>query len=96
MYRIIDKRGTGKTGRLLLLAKEKNGIIVCMSPERLIHQANKYGITGLTFISYSEFINCIKPSAKQPIFIDDIELLMSYIVQRNYESELTGYTISED
>ena len=29
MYRIIDKRGTGKTSRLMLLAKEENAIIAC-------------------------------------------------------------------
>ena len=32
MYKIIDKRGTGKTLRLMLLAKENNGIVVCSSP----------------------------------------------------------------
>ena len=31
MYRIIDERGSGKTGRLFLLAKENNGIIACKS-----------------------------------------------------------------
>jgi hypothetical protein len=32
MYRIIDGRGTGKTSRLMLLAKENNGVIVCANP----------------------------------------------------------------
>ena len=27
MYKIIDGRGTGKTGRLMLLAKENNEIV---------------------------------------------------------------------
>ena len=96
MYRIIDKRGTGKTSRLLLLAKENNGIVVCMSPDKLIRQANKYGITGLTFISYSEFIHRAKEISNEQIFIDDLECLMSYIVKINFSSELIGYTISED
>ena len=96
MYRIIDKRGTGKTSRLLLLAKENNGIVVCMSPDKLIRQANKYGITGLTFISYAEFIHCAKEISNEQIFIDDLECLMSYIVKINFSSELKGYTISED
>ena len=29
MYRIIDGRATGKTSRLMLLAKENDGIVVC-------------------------------------------------------------------
>ena len=32
MYRIIDDRGTGKTGRLMLLAKENNAVIACINP----------------------------------------------------------------
>lgn len=96
MYRIIDKRGTGKTSRLLLLAKENNGIVVCMAPEKLIRQANKYGISGLTFISYSEFIHHMKETSGKPVFIDDLENLMNYIVKINFNSELLGYTLSED
>ena len=96
MYRIIDKRGTGKTSRLLLLAKENDGIVVCLAPDRLIRQANKYGITGLTFISYSEFIHRTKDTGGKPVFIDDLECLMNYIVKINFSSELAGYTISED
>lgn len=96
MYRIIDGRGTGKTSRLLLLAKENNGIVVCMSPDKLIRQANKYGITGLTFISYSEFIHRAKEISNEQVFIDDLECLMSYIIKINFSSELIGYTISED
>ena len=95
MYRIIDKRGSGKTSRLLLLAKEVDGVVVCMSPEKLIRQANKYGITGLKFVSYGEFMNKIKPINK-PIFIDDMEALMNFITQRDYSVDLVGYTISED
>ena len=41
MYRIIDGRGTGKTSRLLLLAKENNGIVVCAYPEWMREKAAK-------------------------------------------------------
>ena len=30
MYRIIDARGSGKTSRLMLLAKETNSALACM------------------------------------------------------------------
>ena len=59
MYRIIDGRGTGKTSRLLLLAKENNGIVVCAYPEWMREKAYNYGLVGITFISYADFIKNI-------------------------------------
>jgi hypothetical protein len=56
MYRIIDGRGTGKTSRLMLLAKENNGVIVCANPQKMREKAEVYGIIGLEFISYKEFM----------------------------------------
>ena len=56
MYRIIDGRGTGKTSRLMLLAKENNGVIVCANPQKIREKAEVYGIIGLEFISYKEFM----------------------------------------
>ena len=32
MYRIIDGRGTGKTSRLMLLAKDTDSVIACANP----------------------------------------------------------------
>ena len=55
MYRIIDKRCSGKTSRLLLLAKENNGIVVCRNPERMREKAYGYGLTGIDFVSYEDF-----------------------------------------
>ena len=56
MYRIIDNRGSGKTSRLMLLAKETNSIIACVNPYAMREKAHAYGITGLTFISYEELL----------------------------------------
>ena len=53
MYRIIDGRSSGKTGRLMLLAKEKNAAIACSNPSAMRQKAYAYGITGIDFISYS-------------------------------------------
>lgn len=57
MYRIIDKRGTGKTSRLILLAKEKNAIIACSNPDAMRIKSEGYGIIGIDFISYYDYIN---------------------------------------
>ena len=55
MYRIIDNRGTGKTSRLMLLAKETNSAIACINPNAMRQKAYAYGITGINFISYSNW-----------------------------------------
>lgn len=52
MYRIIDGRGTGKTSRLFLLAKEAGVPIICQCPQDMRERAYSYGITGIDFISY--------------------------------------------
>ena len=39
MYRVLDGRGTGKTGRLMLLAKEVNGVLVCENPIAMRNKA---------------------------------------------------------
>lgn len=56
MYRIIDGRGTGKTSRLMLLAKENNGVIVCANLAKMREKAEVYGIVGLEFLSYKDFM----------------------------------------
>ena len=51
MISIIDKRATGKTSQLMLLAKEQDGIIVCNNPKPYEQKAiYGYGLTGITFI----------------------------------------------
>ena len=35
MIRIIDERGSGKTSRLMLLAKENNATFVCSNPSAM-------------------------------------------------------------
>ena len=93
MYRIIDDRATGKTGRLMLLAKENNAIIVCKDPIHMRERAYSYGITGLDFMSYSDFhyeINCHKKINK-PVLIDELDMYLKYV-----EEKIIGYTISNE
>jgi hypothetical protein len=39
MYRIIEGRGTGKTSRLMLLAKKNNATFVCENPRAMEYKA---------------------------------------------------------
>ena len=96
MYRIIDGKGTGKTSRLLLLAKESNGVVVCAHPEKMREKAYAYGLTGIDFITYTaycEFLNGYGDPALvgKPIFIDELDKFL-YI----YDAEIKGYTISNE
>lgn len=93
MYKIIDDRATGKTSRLMLLAKEKNAIIVCPNPEAMRNKSYQYGIIGIDFISYGEYYNNMLNKYKHtPILIDELENFVSYITSEN----LIGYTLSKN
>ena len=89
MYRIIDGRGTGKTSRLLLLAKENEGIIVCKDPKAMREKAYCYGLVGIDFISYSDFE--FTHRFNKPVFFDEIDMLLQY-----KNREIQGYTISNE
>lgn len=92
MYRIIDGRSTGKTSRLMLLAKENNGIIVCANPEALRQKAYNYGITGIDYISYRDYINLLHGvNIHRNIYIDEIEGFLKAL-----NPTISGYSLSEE
>ena len=90
MYRIIDSRATGKTSRLMLLAKELGAKIACMNPHLMIENAYRYGITGIDFISYSDLLTQEK-GKRDSILIDELECFTRYALGTN---ALMGYTLS--
>ena len=91
MYRIIDSRGSGKTSRLMLLAKETQSKIACSNPTAMRQKAYAYGITGIEFIPYSDLFNgAVDPEDK--IMIDEIEVLLNNYIDGN----LTGYTLTNE
>jgi hypothetical protein len=90
MYRIIDSRGSGKTSRLMLLAKETGSAIACFNPIAMREKAYAYGITGIDFISYSDLFN--GKCENQNVMIDELEAFVkSYI-----DCKLTGYSLSNE
>lgn len=92
MYRIIDKRGTGKTSRLFLLAKETDAVILCANELDLREKAHNYGITGLTFLNYSDCLLNSESCEGRKILIDDLEKFAQFITGFH----TIGYTLSED
>ena len=89
MYRIIDSRGTGKTSRLMLLAKETNSAIACMNPNAMRQKAYAYGITGINFISYSQLFT---GEYEGNVMIDELEIF----IQNYIDCKLTGYTLTNE
>lgn len=89
MKRIIDSRATGKSGRLMLLAKEDNGIIVCGNPNAMRDKAYRYGITGIEFISYAEYMHHKVEYTHRKVYIDELEIFINHCC-----GNLSGYTLS--
>lgn len=92
MYRIIEGRGTGKTSRLMLLAKENNATFVCENPRAMEYKAQKYGIEGIYFISYADFFNHYQEYRNQKYVVDEIEVFIKEALF--YHNELIGYSLS--
>ena len=109
MIQIIDGRATGKTSRLLLLAKETGCTIACRNPEDLRQKAYQYGITGIAIISYRDLLKRgygqFEPQEllkggygqfdSQEILIDELEMFASYVVSE-FHRKLAGYTLSKE
>lgn len=89
MNRIIDSRGSGKTKQLMLYAKEHNAIFVCENPLAMNRKAYDYGIFGIEFMSYSDFI--YKDDDERDYVIDELE---NYV--KMYGSHLIGYTLTNE
>lgn len=92
MYRIIEGRGTGKTSRLMLLAKENNATFVCSNPDAMRYKAKAYGIDGIYFISYGDFFNHYNEYSNQKYVVDEMEVFIQQALF--YHNELLGYTLS--
>ena len=91
MYRIIDKKASGKTRKLMEIAKENKAIFVCSNPRAMEAKAHAYGIVGIDFIDYFTFLD---DKGKEPAnyVVDEIEMLLHYMFGMN--RNLTGYTLT--
>lgn len=87
MIRIIDGRGTGKTSRLVLLAKENNLPIAASNPTDLRDKMRTYGITGVAILSYHD-----AATYPQPFLVDELEMFTQYLIK----GKLKGYTLSQN
>ena len=90
MFRIIDSRSSGKTSRLMLLAKETNSAIACSNPSAMRQNAYAYGITGIDFISYSDLFT--GGWTEENVLIDELEEFVKQYIDAN----ITGYSLTNE
>lgn len=94
MNRILDVRGSGKTNRLMEFAKEHNCLFVCASPQRMAEKAYNYGIVGINFVSYSDFL---ENHFDENYVVDELELFIKVVLAKSgNNTRLLGYTLSTD
>lgn len=92
MIRIIDDRATGKTTRLIVLAKEHHGLLAVGDGKQdaIKDKAERLGATGVDIISYSELISG-RYEIGRPVFIDEVELFLKRVCP-----QLEGYSLSNE
>lgn len=91
MYRIIDGRGSGKTSRLMLLAKENNGILVCSNPGAMRSKSHAYGLVGFDIASYYDLWNGELKGKNKPIYIDELEKFVKWL-----DNNIDGYSLTNE
>ena len=81
MEKIIGGQGTGKTKQLIEIAHNKNAIIVCETPDRMIAKIHGYGYVGIQCISYAEYLAAGTDAAasENQYVVDDIEAFLYFI-----------------
>lgn len=95
MYKIIDGRGTGKTTRLITLAKETEATIVARDPSYVRYKAERLGIFGIEVLSYEEFLLLRSQKPEKQFLIDEIQTLANYLTSKT-GGRLLGYTFSDN
>ena len=86
---ISGGRGTGKTKKMLEMASETGGIVVCRDPADMRERAHSYGINirQISFVPY----NGLNEGIWAPIYIDNIEQYL-----KSQCPHLKSFTISID
>ena len=95
---IVGGRSTGKTRKLLELAKEKNALVICKNPAAMGRKAEDYGIYGLKFAGYGDSLTCLledtigNPLCCEKFVVDETKEFLDYIFAAN----CVGYSQTED
>ena len=90
MFRVIDKKDTGKTRKLLEECSKNNGLFICEHPEKVLDKCKAYGIElNFTYAGYDKSFKNIT----RPIYIDELE---KYVLYNSRKSNISGYSLSTE
>lgn len=90
MIKIIGKRGSGKTTKLLWIAAQTGATVVSCNKQYSKEMAQKMFGLPIDIISYPEFMQ--ERGTRKRYLIDEIDLFLSYAFPfRN----IAGYSIDE-
>lgn len=65
--------------------------MVCNNPAAMREKAYNYGLTGIDFLSYEQYIyNANEEFTSRPIFIDELELFL-----KKFDFDIKGFTLTE-
>lgn len=88
MYRIIDDRCTGKTTRLICLAKRYNAILVSACPQCVIEKCKELGFKEpVEVVDYKGFLSSRYLKKERKFLIDDMNGFLHTLC-----SGIIGYT----
>lgn len=87
---IIGTNGSGKTRKMLEGAKKSGAVVVCKHPLHMQSKSNAYGIYGLKFVGYDEFIGNILYGEK--VAVDELSEFVKYC----FGVELDAFTMTID
>lgn len=85
---IIGTNGSGKTRKMLEEAKKSGAVVVCKHPLHMQSKSNAYGIYGLKFVGYDEFIGNVLYGEK--VAVDEL----SEFVKHCFGVELDAFTMT--
>ena len=95
MHKIIEGNGTGKTRRLMEIAKAEEAIFVCFNPYGMKQKAESYGIIGLTFVTYEDFLYHNNDYRGKKFVIDELEDFVNNTA-KGIAGEFVGYTLTKE
>lgn len=101
MFRVVDKRDTGKTRKLLEECAKNKGIFVCAHPERVVDKCAAYGVnfTDIAkvcgyedYLGMKETLGDVLSAVDNniPVYIDELE----EIGRRVIGYRLAGYGLT--
>ena len=91
---VVGGRSSGKTRKIMELAKEKNAIVICKNPAAMERKAAAYGIFGLKFYGYDEMTTLFHEDMlpEDDFVVDEVSEFLSYF----FAAKCVGFTQTED